>query len=69
MSNNEYIVANRDRFLNELVEWLKIPSISSDSRAKEDMGRAAEYLKARLVEQGVDRARDLSNCRTSHCIC
>lgn len=56
MSNNEYIVANRDRFLNELVEWLKIPSISSDSRAKEDMGRAAEYLKARLVEQGVDRA-------------
>lgn len=56
MSNNEYIAANRDRFLNELVEWLKIPSISSDSRAKEDMGRAAEYLKARLVEQGVDRA-------------
>ncbi|MBX7180337.1 MAG: dipeptidase, partial [Saprospiraceae bacterium] len=54
--NNEYIAANRDRFLNELVEWLKIPSISSDSRAKEDMGRAAEYLKARLVEQGVDRA-------------
>lgn len=34
MSNNEYIAANRDRFLNELVEWLKIPSISSDSRAK-----------------------------------
>ncbi len=56
MSNNAYIEANRDRFINELVEWLKIPSISSDSRAKDDMMRAAEYLKARFVEQGVDRA-------------
>lgn len=56
MSTLEYIEANRERFLDELVQWLRIPSISSDPNSKENMVKAAEYLKQRFVEQGVDKA-------------
>jgi acetylornithine deacetylase/succinyl-diaminopimelate desuccinylase-like protein len=51
----EYISSNKDRFLSELFEWLKIPSISADSRHKGDVRKAAEFLKARLSELGVDK--------------
>jgi acetylornithine deacetylase/succinyl-diaminopimelate desuccinylase-like protein len=50
----EYIESNRDRFLNELYEWLKIPSVSADSKRKNDVRRAAEYAKARLEELGAE---------------
>ena len=30
----EYIASNKDRFLSELFEWLRIPSVSADSRHK-----------------------------------
>lgn len=50
----QYIESNRDRFLNELYEWLKIPSVSADSRHKADVRRAGEYVKARLEELGAD---------------
>ncbi|MCO6460048.1 MAG: dipeptidase [Saprospiraceae bacterium] len=56
MSNQSYIQENRDRFLDELMQWLRIPSISSDPGSKEQMVRAAEYLKQRFLEQGVDKA-------------
>jgi acetylornithine deacetylase/succinyl-diaminopimelate desuccinylase-like protein len=49
-----YIDSNRDRFLNELYEWLRIPSVSADSRHKADVRKAAEYAKARLSELGAD---------------
>ncbi len=49
----EYIQSNKDRFLNELFDWLRIPSISADSRHKSDVRRAAEFLKERLVASGV----------------
>lgn len=51
----EYISNNKDRFLSELFEWLKIPSVSADSRHKGDVRKAAEYLKARFSELGVDK--------------
>jgi acetylornithine deacetylase/succinyl-diaminopimelate desuccinylase-like protein len=50
----QYIESNRDRFLGELYEWLKIPSVSADSRHKDDVRRAGEYAKARLEELGAD---------------
>lgn len=55
MNYKDYIEANKDRFLDELVQWLKIPSVSSDPGSKDNMLKAAEYLKGRLIEQGVDR--------------
>lgn len=51
-----YIDSNKDRFLNELFEVLRIPSISAQSSHKEDMVRCAEHLASALVKAGADRA-------------
>jgi acetylornithine deacetylase/succinyl-diaminopimelate desuccinylase-like protein len=52
----EYINSNRERFLGELFEWLRIPSISADSTRKADVRKAAEFVKGRLTDAGVDKA-------------
>ena len=51
----EYITTNKDRFLNELIELLKIPSISADPAYKGDVKKAAEFLKNQFEGMGVDR--------------
>jgi len=53
----EYIASNKDRFLEELFQWLRIPSVSADSRHKEDVRDAAEFLKKKFIESGVDTAQ------------
>lgn len=50
----QYIEQNKDRFISELFEWLRIPSISADSRHKVDVRKAAEFLREKLVSAGVD---------------
>lgn len=50
----EYINSNKDRFLNELFDWLRIPSVSADSKHKGDVRKAAEFLKEKFTEAGVD---------------
>ncbi|MEX2235693.1 MAG: dipeptidase [Cyclobacteriaceae bacterium] len=52
----EYIASNKDRYLTELFEWLRIPSVSADSRHKADVRKAAEFLKQKFSEAGVDKA-------------
>ena len=52
----DYIEANKDRFLNELFELIRIPSISAESEHKPDMVRCAEKWKAFLLEAGCDKA-------------
>lgn len=51
-----YIEANKERFISELFELLRIPSISAESKHRPDMQRCAEWLAAALVEAGADRA-------------
>lgn len=51
----EYINSNKDRFLSELFEWLRIPSVSADSRHRNDVRKAAEFVKEKLAAAGVDR--------------
>lgn len=51
-----YIEANKERFIDELFDLLRIPSISAQSEHKPDMQRCAEYLAAALVKAGADRA-------------
>lgn len=51
-----YIEANKDRFVSELFDLLRIPSISAQSEHKPDMQRCAEWLAAALAEAGADRA-------------
>ena len=50
-----YINSNKDRFLNELIDLLKIPSISAKPEHKSDMEKTAEAVKQRLIEAGADK--------------
>jgi len=52
----EYQEKNKDRFLNEMLDLLKVPSISAKSEHKEDMKKTAELVKQRLLEAGADKA-------------
>ena len=49
-----YIEENQDRFQNELIELLRIPSISHDAAHKADMHKAASWLADKLRAMGVD---------------
>jgi len=51
---NNYISQNKERFLSELFDLLKIPSISADSAYNNDVAKTAEEVKKRLVEAGAD---------------
>ena len=51
----EYIQSNQQRFLDELFELLRIPSVSADSRHKGDVRKAAEYVVQKLKEAGADK--------------
>lgn len=51
-----YIAAYKELFLEQLCQWLRIPSISSESAHAPDMVRAAEWLSAKLLEAGADSA-------------
>ncbi|WP_462319770.1 dipeptidase [Marinilabilia sp.] len=52
----QYIEENKDRFLEELFELIRIPSISSDSSRKEDMRKASEQWVKILLDAGADKA-------------
>jgi acetylornithine deacetylase/succinyl-diaminopimelate desuccinylase-like protein len=49
-----YLQEHQERFLNELVELLKIPSISADSAYKNDVLKTAEAVKISLEKAGCD---------------
>ena len=51
---NEYIQGNKDRFIQELFELLRIPSVSTDKKFKGDVLKAAEFLKEKLQAAGAD---------------
>jgi len=53
---NEYIASNKNQMLEELFQYLRIPSISSIADHKPDLYRAADYVKASLLKAGVDKA-------------
>lgn len=50
----KYLESNKDRFLQELIDLLKIPSVSTDASFKGDILKAADFLKNKLVEAGAD---------------
>ena len=53
-SAKTYIEKNKERFLDELIELLKIPSISADSAYKKDVLKTAEAVKKQLKKAGCD---------------
>ncbi len=50
----EYIANHKDRFLTELIELLKIPSISADSAFSQDVLDTADAVKLALENAGCD---------------
>jgi acetylornithine deacetylase/succinyl-diaminopimelate desuccinylase-like protein len=53
MNPTTYIAENRQRYVDELVRFLRIPSISSRSENQPDMLRAAEFLRAEMERLGM----------------
>lgn len=49
-----YIEANKDRFINELIELLKIPSVSADPAFNQDVLNTADAVKESLEKAGCD---------------
>ena len=56
----DYQLKNKDRFLNELLDLLRIPSVSANSEHKKDMIACAEAFKQKLLEAGADKAEMFS---------
>ncbi|NNK76006.1 MAG: peptidase dimerization domain protein, partial [Maribacter sp.] len=50
----DYIAQHKDRFLNELLELLKMPSISADSAFAQDVNNTAEVVGKALEQAGCD---------------
>lgn len=56
MELKKYIESNSNRFLDELLDLLRIPSVSADPAYKEEVFNAAEFVKSSLEAAGVDQA-------------
>jgi acetylornithine deacetylase/succinyl-diaminopimelate desuccinylase-like protein len=54
-----YLAANQDRYLKELIEFLSIPSVSSLKEHKADVAKAAEWVAARLQAAGIENVQVL----------
>ena len=54
MTHSEYLNANKDKFLNELLDLLRIPSVSADSKFAEDVKKTADFVAEKLKEAGAD---------------
>ncbi len=51
-----YIEANKQRFLDELFDLLRLPSVSADPKFAGDVRKTAEAVRDRLLEAGCDKA-------------
>lgn len=52
----DYIAQHKERFLNELFDFLRIPSVSADPAFTNDMHKAAKWIKDQLEKAGLDNA-------------
>src|SRR5690554_616208 len=51
----EYVEANKQRFLDELFELLRFPSVSADQKYAGDVRNAAEFVAQKLRDAGADK--------------
>ena len=49
-----YLEENKERFLNELIDLLRIPSISADEKYAADVNRTAAFVSEQLTKAGAD---------------
>ena len=50
----KYVNDNKQRFLDELFELLRFPSISADQKYKDEMLKTAEFVAEKLKIAGAD---------------
>ncbi len=50
-----YIDQHRDQFLEELLQLLRIPSVSTDSKYQQDVRKAAQFIQEKLLKAGADK--------------
>ena len=55
----KYLDENHERFKDELIELLRIPSISRDSERKADMEKAAQWIASKFISMGVNNVEIL----------
>lgn len=53
---HQYQENNKERFLNEMMDLLRIPSVSAKSEHKKDMADCAQAVKKSLLDAGADKA-------------
>src|SRR5690554_6000152 len=56
MSVKQYIQENKDKFINELLDFIRIPSVSADTKFKAEVLKAADFVKESLIKAGADKA-------------
>ena len=54
---HKYIEENKDKFLNELFEFIKIQSVSADLSFKDEVLKAAVFLENNLNKIGADNVK------------
>jgi acetylornithine deacetylase/succinyl-diaminopimelate desuccinylase-like protein len=55
-----YLQKNQDRFLDELTDWLRIPSVSTSPERAGDVRRAAEWVREKLAAIGFPKVESIS---------
>ena len=66
---NNYINENKDRFINELMDLLKIPSVSADPAYKADVLNCADAVAKAMENAGADNIEICEDGRISYCLC
>ena len=51
-----YLNDHKNKFLNELLDLLRIPSVSADKKFDDEVRNAANFIKDKLISSGVDHA-------------
>ncbi len=65
----DYARQNQQRFLNELKDLLRIPSVSTLDQHKGDVQKAAEFVANDLKRIGMENVEDHSDQGTSAGLC
>jgi len=59
----DYIDKNKNNYINELKDFLRIPSISTDPNNKEDINRCAQFVKSKLIDAGLNKVKVIKTKR------
>ena len=54
-----YVAENKQRFLDELFQLLRFPSVSADPKYKQDVLNTADFVAQKLKEAGLDNSEVL----------